>query len=123
MYHLMTKKFSKWVKKKKLNPLDLTRSLNEVIGGTFEANLGGHIYKKRVARAGKGKSGGFRTIICFKQNDRAVYVHGFSKSSKGNISDKELQSLKELAAILLNMNNNELRAAISSGVLVEVNNG
>lgn len=89
----------------------------------FEANLGGHIYKKRVARSGKGKSGGFRTIICFKQNDRAIYVHGFSKSSKENISDRELQSLKELAAILLNMNNKDLRVAISSGVLVEVNNG
>jgi len=123
MYHLMTKKFSKWVKKKKLNPQDLTRSLNEVIGGTFEANLGGHIYKKRVARSGKGKSGGFRTIICFKQNDRAIFVHGFSKSSKGNISEKELQSLKELAAILLNMDEDKLRSAISSGVLVEVSNG
>lgn len=123
MYHLITKKFGKWAKKKELIPQDLTKSLNEVISGTFETYLGGHIYKKRVARSGKGKSGGFRTIICFKQNDRAVYVHGFSKSSKGNISDKELHSLKELAAILLNMNNKELEAAILSGALVEVNNG
>lgn len=123
MYHLMTKRFGKWAKKKKLTSQDLTNSLTEVVDGMFEANLGGHIYKKRVARSGKGKSGGFRTIICFKQNDRAIYLHGFSKSSKGNISDRELQSLKELAAILLNMNNDDLRVAISSGVLVEVNNG
>lgn len=123
MYHLMTKKFGKWAKKKKLTSQDLTKSLTEVVDGMFEANLGGHIYKKRVARSGKGKSGGFRTIICFKQNDRAIYLHGFSKSSKGNISDRELQSLKKLAAILLNMNNDDLRVAISSGVLVEVNNG
>ncbi len=119
----MTKKFCKWAKKKQLSSQNLIKSLTEVTGGTFEANLGGHIYKKRVARTGKGKSGGFRTIICFKQNDRAIFVHGFSKSSKGNISERELQSLKELAAILLNMDNDKLQAAISSGVLVEVNNG
>lgn len=123
MHYLMTKKFGKWAKKNKLPSQDLTKSLIEVIDGTFEANLGGHIFKKRVAKSGKGKRGSFRTIICFKQSDRAVYLHGFSKNSKGNISVKELKSLKELAAILLNINDQELQTAISSGVLVEVNNG
>jgi len=118
----MTKKFNKWVKKKKLSTQALVKSLNEVVDGTFEASLGGHIFKKRIARHGKGKSGGFRTVICFKQNDRVIYLHGFSKSSKEDISDKELQSLKELATILLNMNHKELKTAILSGVLLEVNN-
>jgi hypothetical protein len=118
----MTKKFEKWAIKNKLPRQDLTKSLTEVIGGTVEANLGGHIFKKRIAKSGQGKRGSFRTIICFKQSDRAVYLHGFSKNDKENISDKELQSLKELAAILLNMNEKELQTAISSGILVEVNN-
>ena len=122
MYYLMTKKFGKWAKKNKLPPQNLAKSLTEVIDGTFEANLGGHIFKKRVAKSGEGKRGSFRTIICFKQSDRVVYLHGFSKNSKENISDKEFQSLKELAAILLNMNDEELQIAISSGVLMEVNN-
>ena len=122
MYYLMTKKFGKWAKKNKLHPQNLTKSLTEVIDGTFEANLGGHIFKKRVAKSGEGKRGSFRTIICFKQSDRVVYLHGFSKNSKENISDKEFQTLKELATILLNMNDEELQTAISSGVLMEVNN-
>ncbi len=122
MYYLMTKKFNKWVKKKNLSTQALTKSLTEVVDGIFEASLGGHIYKKRIARHDKGKSGGFRTIICFKQSDLIIYLHGFSKSSKEDISDKELQSLKELATILLNMNHKELKKAISSGVLLEVNN-
>ena len=118
----MTKKFNKWVKKKNLSPQALAKSLTEVVDGIFEASLGGYIFKKRIARHGKGKSGGFRTIICFKQGDLAIYLHGFSKSSKEDISEKELQSLKELATILLNMNHKELKKAISSGVLLEVNN-
>jgi hypothetical protein len=118
----MTKKFGKWAKKNKIPPQELSKSMNEVVSGTFEAKLGGHLFKKRIAKTGKGKRGSFRTIICFKQNNRAVYLHGFSKKSKANISDNELKSLKVLASILLNMDNKELQIAISSGVLVEVNN-
>ena len=119
----MTKKFSKWAKKKKIDAQALTKSLDEVVNGQFEASLGAHIYKKRIARSGAGKSGGYRIIICFKQDDRAVYVHGFSKSTKGNVSDKELLVLKEYAGILLNMSNDELQTALTAGALVEVNNG
>ncbi len=119
----MTKKFRKWAKKRKIDAQDLTRVLKEVVDGRFEANLGAHIYKKRVARSGAGKSGGYRTIICFKQSDRAVYVHGFSKSSRGNVSDKELLALKEYAELLLSMSDDELQTAITTGALVEVNNG
>jgi len=50
-------------------------------------------------------------------------VHGFSKSAKGNISNKELLALKEYARILLCMREDELWVAISTGALVEVNNG
>ena len=123
MYLLMTKKFSKWAKKKKINAQILAKSLHEVTIGRFEASLGTHIYKKRIARSGVGKSGGHRTIICLKQNDRAVYMHGFSKSAKENVSDKELLALKEYAGILLNMSDDELQTAITTGALVEVNNG
>ncbi len=79
----------------------LAESIMGVAKGQFEANLGGHIYKKRVARPGQGKNGGYRTLICFKQNDRAIFVHGFSKSSRDNINNNELKALKGLAAILL----------------------
>ena len=119
----MTKKFGKWAKKEHISFQDLTTSLIEVVNGQFDASLGGHIYKKRVARSGQGKSSGFRTLICFKQDDRAIFVHGFSKSNKGNISKRELQALKELAGILLDMSDQELQKALSIGALVEVNNG
>ncbi|WP_425330086.1 type II toxin-antitoxin system RelE/ParE family toxin [Synechococcus elongatus] len=36
----------------------------------YEADLGGGLFKKRVARAGGGKSGGYRTLIATNQGDR-----------------------------------------------------
>ncbi|MDR1468123.1 MAG: type II toxin-antitoxin system RelE/ParE family toxin [Spirochaetaceae bacterium] len=35
--------------------------------GNFDANLGGFVYKQRVARKGQGKRGGYRTIVLFKR--------------------------------------------------------
>ncbi len=123
MHYLMTRKFGKWAKKEHISSLNLKKSLIEVVDGQFDANLGGHIYKKRVARSGQGKSGGFRTLICFKQGDRAVFVHGFSKSNQENVNSKGHKALKELAGILLNMSEKELQKALSTGALMEVNNG
>lgn len=50
-------------------------------------------------------------------------MHGFSKSTKGNVSDKELLALKEYAEILLNMSDDEQQTALTAGALVEVNDG
>ena len=123
MNYLMTRKFARWAKKEGIPAQTLVKSIIGVAQGHFEASLGGHIYKKRVARPGQGKSGGYRTLICFKQNDRAIFVHGFSKSSRDNINNRELKALKELAAILLAMDEKELQKAKDAGAFVEVNNG
>ena len=44
-----------------------------------EADLGGGVYKFRLAREGEGKSGGARSIVAMKKDDRAVMVFGFEQ--------------------------------------------
>lgn len=94
--------------------------MSEVVEGKYEVNLGGNIYKKRIRFEGKGKSGSGRTIICRKKDDRAIFVHGFAKNEKANLSDKELVAFKELAKILLSISPEALKTAISNGALIEV---
>lgn len=91
----MTKKFSKWASKQKIPNNELATALAEIQAGNFEANLGGHIYKKRIQFEGKGKSGSGRTIVCFKKDERAIFIHGFAKNEKSNLSRTELFALKE----------------------------
>lgn len=55
MKRLMTKHFSKWASKQKIASGELAKALDEIEKGLFEANLGGHIYKKRLRFPGKGK--------------------------------------------------------------------
>lgn len=84
------------------------------------AELGGGVIKQRIARPGQGKSGGFRTLIVFKADTRAVFVHGFAKNARDNIEKDELAALKKLAVELLAYDDKMLARVVAAGVLVEV---
>ena len=120
MKKLLTKHFSKWASKQKISQDDLSLALTEVQAGNFEASLGGHIYKKRIKFKGQGKSGSGRTIICYKKRDRAIFIHGFAKNQKSNLSKKESDIFKELSKILLNLSTKEVSIAINNGDIIEV---
>ena len=65
--------------------------------GLHDADLGGGLLKKRIAKPGQGKSGGFRTLVATNKGDRWVFVFGFSKNERSNIDKDEEQALKTLA--------------------------
>jgi hypothetical protein len=94
--------------------------IEHVERGLIDAHLGGGVIKQRVARSGEGKSGGFRVLILYQRKDRAVFVHGFAKSEKPNISPDELSALKELASEVLNYDDRAINAAVAAGVFTEV---
>ncbi len=120
MEKLMTKHFAKWARKQNIPTEELSKALSELENGNFEANLGGNIVKKRIRYQGKGKSGSGRTIICYKKDDRAIFVHVFSKNEKSNLSQKELHVLKEMAKVLLSFSSNKINVAIKKGDFIEV---
>jgi hypothetical protein len=75
-----------------------------------------------VARPGKGKSGGYRTLILFRQGDRAIFAFGFAKSAQASISKAHLALLKDAAAEALGWKGEELDRLAASGTLVEIEN-
>ena len=120
MKRLMTKHFSKWISKQNISDEDLQTTLSELEAGQFEANLGGYLYKKRVRFERKGKSGSGRTIICYKKDDRAVFIHGFAKNEKANLSPKELHAMKKFSRIIIKLSASEVKVAIENGDFIEV---
>ncbi len=72
--------FSKWAKKEKIHDQHLLATINEMRAGNFEVNLGGKLYKKRVALGNKGKRAGARTILAFIADDKAFFLYGFGKN-------------------------------------------
>jgi hypothetical protein len=69
---LKRKDFAKWQAGEKLPDAALCKAVNEMESGLIDADLGGLLYKKRVARPGGGKSGGYRTLLSARIGSRYV---------------------------------------------------
>ncbi|CAM5533510.1 Addiction module toxin RelE OS=Sphingobium scionense OX=1404341 GN=GGQ90_004544 PE=4 SV=1 [Sphingobium scionense] len=89
----------------------------------MDADLGGGVIKQRGARTGQGKSGGYRTLILFKQGDRAIFAFGFAKSAQANISKADLALLRNAATEALEWSAEELDRLVVSGTLLEIDDG
>lgn len=117
-----TKEFSRFARKAGLRDGALLEAARAVALGQWDADLGGGVFKQRIAREGGGKSGGFRTIILFKVGGHSFFVHGFAKSEKANIAPRELKALKRLAAAFLGLDAVALAKAREAGEITEVGN-
>lgn len=117
---LKTKAFARFARKAALDDAALCKAVADAERGLIDADLGGGVIKQRIARRGRGKSGGFRTVILYRRSVRAFFVYGFAKSDRANVSQDELAALKELASEMLAYNEAEITKAIESGPLIEV---
>lgn len=118
-----TRTFARWARRESLADRELCRAGSEMMQGLIDAQLGGGVFKKRVARAGQGKSGGYRVIVASNLGDRWVLMFGFAKNERGNVDDEELRLIKRLAASFMEMSPGKLRQAIEAGELIEVRCG
>jgi hypothetical protein len=115
-----TRAFSRWMRKSKVIDATLIKAIDEMSESLIDADLGQHVFKKRIAIAGRGKRGGARTIVATNLGSRWYFVFGFSKNERANIESYELRALQELASSLLSMSETQIAAAISVGEIVEV---
>jgi hypothetical protein len=115
-----TRHFNRWARKADLPDQSLYRAVMEIRQGLVDADLGGGIIKKRIALPGYGKRGSSRTLLATNRNDRWVFVFGFEKNERANISDNELEALKLLADDLLALSETQISEAINKGSLLEV---
>jgi hypothetical protein len=115
-----TKVFSRWARNEGLSDASLCKAVHEMIGGLYDAELGGGLFKKRIARPGQGKRGGFRTLVATNQGNLWFFVYGFAKNERSNIDTTEEAALKPLATTLLKMSQAALSKALNTGELIEV---
>ena len=120
---LKTRYFSRWMRKTELTDQSLCTAVIEMAQGLFDANLGGHVFKKRIGLANKGKSSSARTLIATNQGSKWFFMYGFEKNDKSNIADNELEGLQDLAKDLLTRTQVQIEEAISAGKLEEICHG
>ena len=116
----VTKTFRRFQRKERIGDQALRLAIERADAGLIDADLGQGLIKQRVARPGKGRSGGYRTIIAYRSGQRAVFLFGFAKSTLSNIDDATLARWQAVGSDLLAASDKAIEAAIADNELKEV---
>ncbi len=120
MNKLKTKWFSKWASKNKLSSKSLCEAIKNVENELSSVDLGANLFKVRVAREGSGKRSGFRTLLVYRENDRAIFLYGFAKNEQENINGSELAEFKEVGKNLLSLTEVQLQIVVENEELFKI---
>jgi len=120
MWIFKNKAFAKFDRKEQISDAKLWEAVTAAEKGNIDADYGGGVIKQRIARTNQGKSGGYRAIIYYRQDDKAFFVYGFSKNARDNIEDDEERDLKRQAKITFALSNEQLLKLLENGTYQEV---
>ena len=115
-----TRAFGRFARKERVGDPALCDAVGRAENGLIDADLGGHVIKQRVARPGQGRSGGYRTLIAYRSQTRAIFTFGFAKNDQDNVSNEELAELRKAASILLGYTDEDVTELVDGGKWTEV---
>jgi hypothetical protein len=116
-----TKWLARFARREGIDDQSLREAIERAEQGLIDADLGGGLIKQRVARPGRGRSGGYRMIVGYRVKDRAVFLLGFAKNERENIEDNELLTLRSQAERWLVADAARLQKELELGNLQEIN--
>jgi hypothetical protein len=121
----MVPQVAKLLRKERLSDATLCKPAREVLAGTLgagEADLGGGLFKKRLARPGGGKSGGFRAIVAYRppRTDRILVAYAFAKNAASTLTPQGHEALSKVAQAFVTASNKQLAQLLASGDVSEV---
>ena len=111
--------FSRFADKEGITDGELVEAVNLLEAGQT-TDLGGGVYKMRLARPGKGKRGGYRVVVFFKSEERTFFAYGFAKAKRRNINEGELRNFKKNAKDYLSLTDEQIRDNLRKRILIEV---
>ena len=123
MQTFKTKWLARFARREGIADKNLSEAIERAERGLIDADLGGGLIKQRVARRGQGRSGGYRTVVAYRAQDRAVFLYGFAKNERDNIDDKQLTTLREIVASWFAADDKKIAQALKDGLLIEVKHG
>ena len=114
------KDFAKWAKKEGISDDELAAVVSEMSRGLLGDRLGAHIYKKRIKVEGRGKRGGARAIVLYKDKDVTLFLYGYLKNDQADISQNEEKQLRLFASEFMRISSAERARLKTQGKLIAI---
>lgn len=115
-----TEDFHEFAEHEGLMDQQIVQIIKEMERGLHNGNLGGNVFKKRIAIGGRGKRSGLRSIIAYKKENKAILIYGYAKNVRDDISPREKEAFKKLSNAYLCMDDLALGRLLKNGELIEV---
>jgi hypothetical protein len=112
--------FTRFAGKNEISDEELKVLVNNLEAGSAEVDLGSGVYKQRLARHGKGTSGGYRIIVFYKSGEQTFFVYGFAKSDRENLREDELQAYRKMAKAVFSLTGEQLDELVAKGKYKEL---
>ena len=112
--------FTRFAEVQSISDEALRHAVEKIETGRADADLGGSVFKQRIARPGQGTSKGYRTIVLLRKGYRAFFVYGFAKSDRANTRPDEDAQFKKMAEYVLGLSDDQLATLIAQGRFQEV---
>jgi hypothetical protein len=116
----LIKSFARFARKAGIADTMLRATVAAMEAGHIDADLGGGLFKQRLARRGKGKSGGFRVLLAYRAGERVVFLAGFAKKDLANVSEAEVAELRLAAIRTLTPSEATTDQNVAAGLLKEI---
>ena len=113
------------MRKERVPEIVLYRIGSEVLAGRLgagEADLGGGLFKKRVARPGGGKSGGYRVIVVYRppRTERVLFIYAFAKNAASTLTQQGYAALARAADAFISASDEGVEALLLAEDIREV---
>jgi hypothetical protein len=113
------------LRKERIPDAALCAVAREVVAGRLgagEADLGDGLWKKRLARPGGGKSGGYRAVVAYRRprSDRVLFAFLFAKNVASTLTLGGHEALAKTAAAFVSSTDAQLGALLEAEDVREV---
>jgi hypothetical protein len=115
-----TRSFRRFTRAERIKDERLCEAIDRAQRGLVDADLGRGLIKQRVARPGQGRRSGFRVLIACRHGERAVFLYGFAKSERDNISAGDLATWHTRTQETLSASHNLIERNVADDHLREV---
>lgn len=115
-----TRWFARFAEREGIENESLREAIARAERGLIDADLGGGLIKQRIARKGRGRSGGYRMIVAYRIRNRAVFLYGFAKNERDNMERDELMSWRRVADDWISANAQRIAEGLEDGAILEV---
>ena len=120
MLYLKTKYFARWGRKEGVTDSALCGAIREFENGLYDADLGNHLFKKRIALPGRGKSSGARTILFYQREKKLIFCFGYRKNQQEDLSSDEERMVNKLSDVYQNSSDESVIKDIQYQEFIEI---